>query len=470
MGILGLVDQNKIDAGPGGVQAPSTTFSDVFSASFDSMTRTRGSYSKQIFTGLEFNERDKKYKELTGNNLIQDALNGRPDRDQLMNDYLSNNNVESVHKVIDEYLGALRARDPERFKDVKTTGEVDASVKEKAISSLREEQKVGAGATPSARLLGGLAGGVAGSVADPINLATLPLGAGLASGIFKTMLIEAGINAGTELASYPFVSEWQKELGQDYGPADLAENMGMAALFGAGFGGLFKGIEIAAGKLPNSAKIASLRGALEDIRERDINGTRTDNIKLTESVDEIILALKHEERRLAIEEANPARYSESADPSLHRRALAEVDAAINEGRAPDFSKMRVSDDVIRSLDEGKMKPDAANFYRTITTPEKMTARAAGNVASEVSEAFDRPVIKTASQVDEAIESLNSSEMLSFEKRKFDDAFPKDQPSSEKILFNDGTGDKELTIEQIRQSFKDDFDFISAVTSCGIGGG
>lgn len=469
MGILGLVDPEKIDPGPGGVQAPSTDFWEMVPAVADAQARARGSYSKEIFKNLEMADRDKKYKELTGSILIQDAINGRPDRDQLMNDYLSNKNLENVHKVIDEYLGTVRTQDPERFKDVKTNVELDGVVKEKAIAALREEKRVAGGATPTARLLGGIVGGVGGTMADPIQMASLFLGAGRSAGIIKTMLIEAGINAGVEVATYPAVKSWQDELGEEYGVTDLLQNAGIAAIFGAVGGGLFKGIEIMADKLPNSGKIAALRGALEDIKERDLNGTRTDNIRLSEPIDEVILALKHEERRLAIEEANPARYSDSVDPSIHRKALAEVDAAINEGRAPDFTRMEVSDDVIRSLDTARMKEDAANFHRVISTPEARASVGPSPRVSEVAEAFDRPFIKTAQQVDESLESLNSAEMLSFEKRKFDDAFPKDQPSNEKILFNDGTGDKELTIEQIRQSFKDDFDFISAVTSCGIGG-
>jgi hypothetical protein len=120
-----------------------------------------------------------------------------------------------------------------------------------------------------------------------------------------------------------------------------------------------------------------------------------------------------------------------------------------------------------------MKEDMANFHATIVDPPSAKVLSEADAPSKVtplSEAFDKPVMKTLDEVQENIELMKASETISFEKRKFDDAFPEGVADTEKIVFNDGTGDKEISIAQLREEFKSDADYISAITSCGIGGG
>lgn len=84
-----------------------------------------------------------------------------------------------------------------------------------------------------------LAGGFYGSLHDPVNVATLAAGpAGKAGagvkGLLWMGLKQGAANAGTEALSQPFVQQWRKETGLEYGPGQAAINVAGAGLFGFG--------------------------------------------------------------------------------------------------------------------------------------------------------------------------------------------------------------------------------------------
>lgn len=92
-----------------------------------------------------------------------------------------------------------------------------------------------------------LAGGFAGSLRDPLNVASLFLGAGSAARtaggrILSVALKEAAINAGVELAAQPIVQDWRKQNGLDSGFLQAAENVALAAAFGGAFGAAGRGV------------------------------------------------------------------------------------------------------------------------------------------------------------------------------------------------------------------------------------
>ncbi|MBS9720035.1 hypothetical protein JYU29_04950 [Tianweitania sp. BSSL-BM11] len=97
------------------------------------------------------------------------------------------------------------------------------------------------------RLATSLGGGVTGMVRDPLQVATLIAGGGwnagrtVAARVFGTMLTEAAINAGVEGAVQAASQSWRKEAGVEHGLTPALKQVGIAGLFGAGFGGLMQG-------------------------------------------------------------------------------------------------------------------------------------------------------------------------------------------------------------------------------------
>jgi hypothetical protein len=356
--ILGLANQQNIDLGDGAIEAPSATFGDVFDTTVRSTARNYMALSQPVFTNLEFAERDKKYKELTGRDIYEDAFTGAPNRAELEQARISRRNKDVVNAAVDSYLMRAKAEDPEKFKDLLTSEGIAQTVKEKAKASAEAQAKASAGASGFSSVTGQLAGGFVAGFADPVNLATIPLGAGMASGILRTAIIEAGINVAGEALVHPAIKKWQNELGQEYGFKEFTENAGFAALFGGIMGGGARALSAGLEKLElaNYAKLAKMREELE-VKRRDAVSYEAlqETLKTKEPVDEIISALSHEERRLHIEEADPARYNPEISPANHQKALEEVDAALNEGRPIDGSKINLSDEQMKSVVPKEMK-------------------------------------------------------------------------------------------------------------------
>lgn len=450
MSVLGLIDRSQIDAGPGGIAEPSTTLGDVFSASIDATARNYLTTSKVFFEGIETVDRDRKYRDLTGRSIYDDAFQNAPNRDELIQLKTTGARPDLVKKAVDDYLAAAKTQDPDRYAAVMNTAEISEATKTKAKEALARQEKTSAGATRASAITGQLAGGAVASFADPLNLATIPLGAGMASGIMKTALIEAGINAGAEIASYPFVAKWQKELDQEYGPSELAENMGMAALFGGVFGGGAKALQVGLEKmtLPNSTKLAEMRAHVED-------------------APELNQALRHEERRLHIQEADPARYNPDVPPEVQARALQEVDSAINEGRPLNVSKLELTDREILGMDPEKMddglKPLHAQMAEEL--PEVAPTRRAGD-KNEIAD-LSEPAPPVLERQQELTEMYESPEFKSQENANFESQFGEEaEIDSKERVFGDVEGE-DTSIQGLRERFKNEREYLSAISSCGM---
>lgn len=444
--MMGLTDQSKQDYGDfEPVDAPSSTFGDVFMATAESQARNLGYGAKGLFTTIETSQRDKRYRDLTGRSLEDDAFEAAPNKDELRNELPGdprNKDGGPMQKAIDSYLSQLKEKDPYKFARVLSSDQIAEDVKTKAKSSMLETAKANAGATGFSSIAGSLAGGITASLVDPINLATIPLGAPLAAGIFKTAMLEAGINVGAEVVSYPFVKKWQEELGQEYGAKEFAENAVMAAGFGALFGGATKALSKGLEKMniSNSAKISEMRSRFDEV----------DNVEASE-------ALRHEERRLHIDEADPARYSD-AEPDIHAKALEEVDAAINEGRSVNID---IPDDVMKKMDPQLMDDGAKAVFKD------MKAKSQEPVASTepLNEIFKetKTVAPSLERQKELLDHYESPEFKKMEQVEFNRNFP---DPKERISLDDGT---DMSVAEMRELFNDDKKYVDALSSCTLAG-
>jgi hypothetical protein len=97
------------------------------------------------------------------------------------------------------------------------------------------------------RFAAGLVGGLTGSAKDPYQWATAMIGGGagaarsVAGRLGQVMLTEALVNGGTEAVLQAASQERKKTAGLEHGLDDALKNVGIAATFGALFGGTVQG-------------------------------------------------------------------------------------------------------------------------------------------------------------------------------------------------------------------------------------
>lgn len=93
--------------------------------------------------------------------------------------------------------------------------------------------------------IGGFAGTAAGALRDPINAISLSFGAGAASGIVRTALIEGAIGMASETAIQGINYGFKQEVDPNFGLRDALYEIGAAGAGGAALGGGIKGLAAA---------------------------------------------------------------------------------------------------------------------------------------------------------------------------------------------------------------------------------
>ncbi len=158
---------------------------------------------------------------------------------------------------------------------------------------------------------GVLSGGIASSLTDPVQQASLLIGAPARAGIVAAMGIEAAIGGGTSLAMSPVVQQWRKELELESGLKPALQDAGVDALASAAFTGFF-GL---AGKALDKARSVS------QLRQAYIETVGTD----TPEKRAVIAALDAEiDLARSIE-------SDGVPDEVRHQQLAEVETALREG-------------------------------------------------------------------------------------------------------------------------------------------
>lgn len=329
---------------------------DVVQASASDQVRNRLGISKSLFTDNLKKERASKYKEITGKNLDDDLLNG-PDGKPSLSMFAApkpGQESEAYQKAVNDKIFKLRAQDPEKFASLKTNEEIDSEVKLKAKEASDTANKTMGGATGKSQLFGSIVGSIGGDMLDPSNILSMFTGVGEAKiasealtaakavttpiasarrmGVMGKIALEAGINGGAEISRQPQIMEWQKEVGNEYGWKDAAQNVFMASAFGGG---------IAAAKelSPLLKKSATARFEAMKAKLKEMNAPR--------SVLDVVEQTAREAHAL---EANPFKDTPHLDTGGHMRSLDEVDAAIREGRPIRTENLGVSEAEFRSID------------------------------------------------------------------------------------------------------------------------
>lgn len=127
------------------------------------------------------------------------------------------------------------------FSGLLTPGQIQERANELALAAEENANRVSETAT-TAGAVGGFLGQTAGVLADPPIIASMFIGAPLATGILKTAATEAMIAGGVEAVLQPVIQAERDRLGLEAGFEQAISNIGFAAAGGALFGGAFKAL------------------------------------------------------------------------------------------------------------------------------------------------------------------------------------------------------------------------------------
>lgn len=261
----GLTDKGPLDF----------QYSDVFdvtSATFENMVSNVNPMAPTINDLRARSQRNDVYKSISGKELLDDVLNAEI-FDAPTKQLLKENNQPwrkgefkpqpvNMDEYTDMYIGHLKTKDPAMYKDLKLSTELEKEAVRIGQEASSNFESVWRGASSTQAFFGGLAGGAAAQFLDPINLISIPIGAGAGASIVKAALTAGAVNIGAEVASHPFIVNWQRKIGNEYGLEDLGPNMAIAGLMGVVLGGgghlvgkLLKGEKVDVSSFLNSKKL-----------------------------------------------------------------------------------------------------------------------------------------------------------------------------------------------------------------------
>jgi hypothetical protein len=261
---------------------------------------------------------------------------------------------------LDAFINEQRAREPEKWQDVKTKKEIEAPLRREAISSAAIAGDITSRAPAFAAFAGTLLGGFGGAMTDVVNLATLPIGAGTSMGVVRTMAAEGALNAAIEASQVEGRAEWMNELGMKYGLKEAAMDIAFAGAGAAAIVGVARG----GGALYRSLSQRGSKGV-------EVLSDLSDNKSLPVEVRD---AIKYQSRVAHIDEENPIVNPSFEDVAAHRVNLDETQKAIREYREPVYSEegRGLSEENLRLVETKRVLDDAATEANVIKQAEPDT--------------------------------------------------------------------------------------------------
>jgi hypothetical protein len=255
-----------------------------------------------------------------------------------------------------------------------------AQAAEKA-SGAAEARAQEAGLGRGSKLTSSLGGGFAGAMRDPLQVATLFAGGGIASParavgwrLLETVLSEAAVNGGVEAGLQAASWDWKKRAGLEHSVAGSLEQVGMAALFGGTLGGLMEGGRTVFRLLGKEAPTEALQRAAAGAPEAGDLKTIADAAGVKLDADSVRTAeLAAEQPHLDAEAFGPV--PDGVDPIEAERLQAQ---ALREADAPDAQlRAETTDRIVQS--EFPLGPAPA---RPVSLYQFLTSRAVGGIKDE----------------------------------------------------------------------------------------
>lgn len=449
MSAFSFIKKENVDYGTEVAKAPSTTFADVVSSSFQSTKDNYLSSSESQVMGEITGDRDKRFKELTGRDIYSDALQFLDDSDSVRQPTtgLLKTSDKRLQEAADKVIARMRETGELVDDGLITSGEIRSQAIERAKKSLETSQKVEAGASSFSATAGSIVGGIGAGFLDPINLATIPLGAASSAGILRTALTEAAINVGSEVAIQPFVADWQNQVGNKYGFSEIAENIGMAAIFGGGIGGLSRGLSLGVEHAP------------------EVFGRMKERFKALKNY-EAMEAAEFMERKAHIDGSDISRVSE-VDYDVHVKNMEEINAALANETKIKESNIRLSDADIQKMDLEKVDIGMKRTVREFQDPE---INGKYDVDPEIEKTpvhealdFSRPEVPDIQAQKQLEEIYNSDAVRIREETAFNDLV---SSAESYTIFGDVDG-QAMTLKDIADTVKADRDYLDIIRTCGV---
>lgn len=237
-----------------------------------------------------------------------------------------------------------------------------------------ERRSTGFGSTA-----GGFAGTMVGAMTDPINAVSVLFGAGAASGVLRTALIEGGIGMASEGVIQGLNYDWRKQVEPDYSLSDALGEVAAAGAGGAILGGGIKGLAAAwqrakTGSWPSHVKdtayVVTREAAIPSSRfEQSVQGAAAHQAALTKSLDDLIQSRPVELPPEAFVQANarPGRVYDADGNSVGvRYEVVDADSLITSNRDdlsinPDFPQELQPRDRSRAMSQDQISGIAANL-------------------------------------------------------------------------------------------------------------
>lgn len=237
-------------------------------------------------------------------------------------------------------IARRQAADPEFLKGVPGT---TAGLRQWVLDREKARQAKAAAVVARTEGLGGTIGSLAAGMfemtIDTPNLVALPFGGG-GKTIAQTVIREALVGAGVELAQQPIVAQNRAELGQEFTLGEAAANV---ALAGAGSG------------LLSGAVHGGVKG-VQAVRER-LKG------RMTPDVD---AALKVAEREAEVDEASPFERAPGGDETHGKRLASALQRLIDDVPAPPAVSRGTSTEIMPGRTDalgGSPGPTVASIAR-----------------------------------------------------------------------------------------------------------
>lgn len=342
MSLTQFIKKETTSIGLQPIQRKPASFTEVLSKSFRSTRDNFITTSRNRLIEEQRNKRAKLFEKITGEKLDPTkATNYQPFKEpqQSLQLGLDPQNIDILRqkhndKFVEEYIKELKLKEPEKYKKILTENELIEQAGKQANLSRQELEKAATRSNTLPRITASLLGGLGATATDPVNIAFLPFGVSRGAGILKTVLTEAGINAGAELATQPFIAKWQKEIGQEYGFKDVVQNVGFAAMFGGGFAGVVKGAKPTAMLVYN--KMSKLK-----------------NLKPSERA-----AALYMEKAAHLKESLPfVKKKSAADAKKHYESIEETLKAFQEGKTVTAENLKITNTEFLEIDTAISKND-----------------------------------------------------------------------------------------------------------------
>lgn len=336
--------------------------------------------------------------------------------DESSEDYTKRLQDES-HRLADDFITKQRIENPDIVSGIKTTGEIrEMTVAARQFAEQDAEMAFERRQSDISGYGSMVIGNIGGAMADPINGLTLPLGAGVSTGVLRAMLVDGAINMGIEAYQTPENAAWAKEAGVQYGVAEAATNILTAGAGGAAISGIIRGGGKFLGSLEKRGKSAEVLDKIS--RDKNIPSEGRD-------------AALYQSNVAHIDEANPvtSELATADEVAAHRNNLQEVQDAIINNREP------VIDETVFVNGVDNLKKEVADLEQKIATLESSAAQDAilpRNLAGEKSR-YGQNTLEWESDIDRAAYIVFSAKKKSAKEAEY-----------RKFLNDQGMTDAEIT--------------------------